>query len=342
MSKPIIITCQPDDQFFLWQNHLYIESCLEVGFEEEQIHILLYVPRERTPNTNWNKLKEIYPKLNIFFYQDKGVQPYLRIYIPILRPHILWQHFSMFPELETKTIIYTDCDILWMKGLDIEKFYDDDVNYMSDAGSYLNYAYFESKKAHVLPEKVLEVEKRDFLQEACSLIGLDKQVIIDNNFNTGGVQYILKNVKASFWEKVQWDTLKIRSFFMGINKEFYESENAGIQSWCADLWAVLWNLWNLNKETKVVPEMDFAWASNPKSFLDKMTILHNAGLSGDYYDNGKEKFPVFFKGKYINGSDPFIDEHLTTVANDETSKKYCTHHYTEKLLELKRKYNLIY
>ena len=44
MSKPIIITAQPDDQYFIWQNHLYIESCLKQGFNQDQIHILLFVP----------------------------------------------------------------------------------------------------------------------------------------------------------------------------------------------------------------------------------------------------------------------------------------------------------
>jgi len=58
--KPIIITVQPDDEYFVFQNHLYIESCLEVGFEQEQIHILLYKPKGRPYNTNWDKLKEHY------------------------------------------------------------------------------------------------------------------------------------------------------------------------------------------------------------------------------------------------------------------------------------------
>src|SRR6185436_9399581 len=147
-KKPILLTCQPDDDFWIWQNHLYIESCLKVGFNEEQLHILLYNPPWRPINTNWDKLKEYYPKLNIYRYTDaeKGVSQHLGVYIPILRPHILWQHFEKFPELEKETIIYTDCDILWTNTKEISKLYEDETCYMSNASSYMNNTYFENKK----------------------------------------------------------------------------------------------------------------------------------------------------------------------------------------------------
>jgi hypothetical protein len=338
MYKPIIITCQPDDQYFIWQNHAYIESCLEQGFEQEQIHILLYKPTFRKYNTNWEKLKTCYPKINIFLYEDRGVEQQLRVYIPILRPHILWQHFEAHPELKEKTIIYTDCDILWLNGLDIEKFYDDKVCYVSDARSYLNHSYFESKKKDILPEKKLQSENRDFLGEICKIVGIDKEVAIENNDNTGGVQYILKNVDASFWKKVEQDTLKIRRHLLQVNKEFFKNENAGIQSWCADLWAVQFNLWYTEHETQVVKELDFAWATDPITKLDRVGIFHNAGIVSDSA-NG---YPAFYKGKYHTGTDPFTDPHLQTVLNNEDSKKHCTHFYLTKLMELKQKYNLNY
>ena len=338
MSKPIIITCQPDDQYFIWQNHAYIESCLEQGFEQEQIHILLYKPTFRKYNTNWEKLKTCYPKINIFLYEDKGVEQQLRVYIPILRPHILWQHFEAHPELKEKTIIYTDCDILWLNGLDIEKFYDDKVCYVSDARSYLNHSYFESKKKDILPEKKEQSENRDFLGEICNIVGIDKKVAVENNDNTGGVQYILKNVDAPFWKKVEQDTLKIRRHLLQVNKEFFKNENAGIQSWCADLWAVQFNLWYRNQETKIVKELDFAWATDPLSKLAKVAIFHNAGIVSDTA-NG---YPAFYKGKYHQGTDPFKDPHLQVVLENEESKKHCTHFYLKHLLELKEKYNLEY
>jgi hypothetical protein len=337
-NKPILITCQPIDQYFIWQNHLYVESCLEQGFEEEQIHILLYKPKGREHNPNWEKLKDVYPKLNIFVYEDDGVQAFLPVYIPILRPHLLWQHFKKFPELEQKTIIYTDCDILWLKGLDIEKLYDDDVCYISDAKSYMNHSYFESKKRDILEEKKEESLSRDFLKEICDIVGIDKQVVIDNNDNTGGVQYILKGVNATFWKKVEVDVLNIRTHLLGINKQFYKDENSGIQSWCADLWALLFNLWYSEKQVRVVPELNFAWSTDPIQKLDTYPILHNAGI----VSVTQGTWPAFYKGKYHAGGDPTNDSHLNTVLNHEETQKYCNWYYANKLKELKLKYNLNY
>lgn len=338
MSKPIIITAQPDDQYFIWQNHLYIESCLEQGFTQDQIHILLYKPKNRQFNNNWNKLKEIYPDINIFLYEDKGVQQFLGVYIPILRPHILWQHFEVYPELKDKTIIYTDSDILWLDTLNINHLLLDNINYVSDASSYLNYSYFENKYKQVIPEKLEEAKSVDFLKEVCNIVGVDKKIVIDNNNNTGGVQYILKNIDADFWKKVETDVLKIRLYLQQVNKIYFKNENDGIQSWCADLWAVQFNLWYRNLETKVVKELDFAWATEPIEKLNSCTIYHNAGVTGKYMND----IPYFYKGAYHTGQNPLLDEHLETVINNEQSKKYCTWYYTNKLLELKNKYNINY
>jgi hypothetical protein len=332
--KPILITAQPIDQYFIWQNHLYIESCLERGFTEDQIHILLYKPKGRADNNNWDKLKSIYPKLNIFLYEDKGVQQHLSTYIPILRPHILWQHFEAFPELQDRTIIYTDCDILWTDKLDIDSLLEDDINYVSDASSYLNYSYFERKNKEILPDK--DLTNRDFLGEICQIVGIDKQVAIDNNNNTGGVQYILKNIDAHIWKKIEEDVIKIRKHLLQVNKEFYKDENAGIQSWCADLWAVQFNLWHFNKTTQVTNKLNFAWASDSIIKLENSPILHNAGIVAEF-QNGHN---CFYKGKYHQGADPTKD--LDLVLNDENSKKFCTWWYANKLKQLKEKYNLNY
>jgi len=338
-KEPILIFAQPNDSFFIWQCHLYIESCVNAGFKIENIHPLIYVPPGReNKNSEWEKLENTYKGLKIYFYEDKGIARHLSIYIPVLRPHVIAQHFEAFPELEKETIIYTDCDILWLKGLDIEKFYDDDVCYISNAQSYMNNSYFESKKRDILEEKKEEASTRDFLKEICDIAGIPKEIAVENNNNTGGVQYILKNVSSSFWKKVEVDTLNIRTHLLGVNKQFYKDENSGIQSWCADLWAVLFNLWYRDKKVKVVPEMDFAWSTDSIAKVDTCGILHNAGIVG----TTQGTWPAFYKGKYHNGGDPTNDVHLNTVLTNEETKKHCNWYYANKLSELKMKYNLNY
>ena len=338
-KKPIIICCQPIDKYFVWQVHLYVESCINIGFDEDRIHVLLYQPKGRPYNSeDWDKLKQCYPKLNIFVYEDKGVQQYLGIYIPILRPHTLWQHFKAHPELEKETIIYTDCDILWIEGLNIEKLFDDEICYISDASSYLNFSYFESKTKDVLPDKLEEYKTRDILKELCAIVGIDKSVAIDNNNNTGGVQYILKNINSSFWKKIEEDVLDIKVYLTNINKEFFESENKGFQSWCADLWAIQFNLWKKEGGVKVAEELAFAWSPDNIEKLKTHKIYHNAGITGTTQDN----YLCFYKGKYHRGEDPMIDPFLDEVLNNEESKKHCTWYYASKLDELRKKYQLKY
>ena len=52
--------------------------------------------------------------------------------------------------------------------------------------------------------------------------------------------------------------------------------------------------------------------------------------------------PYFYNGAYHTGQSALRDEHLETVINNEQSKKHCTCYYTNKLLELKNKYNINY
>lgn len=337
-SKPILVVANPDDSYFVWQCHLYVESCLEAGFEAEQIHILLYKPTWREANPKWDMLRELYPTLNIFLYEDKGVQGYLSVYIPVLRPHILWQHFNRFPELKEKTIIYTDCDILWIKGLDITKFFDDNTNYISEASSYLNHSYLRGKEKDVLHEKAEEFSQIDVVKHLCAIVGISEDVLIKNNNNTGGVQYILKNIDAAFWKKVEEDVIAIRVYLLEVNRLYFKDENSGYQSWCSDLFAVLWNLWLRDQETKVIPELNFAWSTDPIERLDTTTILHNAGIVSEI-GNG---YPAFYKGKYHHGSNPMEDPYLDVILNNKESQKYCTWFYAKKLKELSHKYNLVY
>jgi hypothetical protein len=114
------------------------------------------------------------------------------------------------------------------------------------------------------------------------------------------------------------------------------------------MWAILWNLWLRGQETKCIPEMSFAWATDPLSTLDVFTIYHNAGIAGDLMEYGKDaednklSYPCFYKGKYHQGLNPFTDTQIDIVLNHEESKKHCNWYYTKKLKELNDKYHIDY
>lgn len=337
--KDLRFVCvQPDDTYFTWQVHLWLESLKEIGHSDKAI-VLIYIPTNRTKNTKWQQIIDLYPEAEFHFYQDEGeLDKYLPIYIPILRPWTLWKHFKANPELSNKAIFYCDSDVLFTKNFNVDNFIEDDICYLSNTNSYINATYFESKEKDVLPNKLEEYKTRDILGEVMSLVGVEKQIAYDNNEHSGGAQYFLKDVDATFWNKVMNDSLLIRTYLQKVNRDFFENENKGFQSWCADMWGVLWNLWFRGQQTRVINEMNFSWATDPIEKLEENTLFHNAGIVSTH--NGT--YHCFYKGKYHNGGDPTQDPHLDAILNDEQSQKYCTWFYANKIKELKNKYNLNY
>jgi hypothetical protein len=332
------ICAQPDDQYYLWQTHLWIESLKEIGHSDKAI-VLVYTPKDREANGKWQELVTLYPEAEFFFHKDvDNVDKFFNIYIPILRPYILYQYFKLHPEMKDCAVMYCDCDVVFTKNLNINHLIQDDINYLSDTNSYINASYFDSKIKDVLPEKLEEYKTRDILAETTELAGITREIAEKNNLHSGGAQYLLKNIDAEFWKKVFQDALSIRKYLMSINKQFFKTEESGFQSWCADMWAVLWGVWARDQETKNAPEMEFAWASDPIERLNRVGIFHNAGIT----TQNMPGYPAFYKGAYHTGKNPFNDTHLQTVLNDENSKKYCTHYYVSKMFDINNKYNLNY
>ena len=339
MKELKFICAQPDDVYYTWQVHLWVESLRKLNYSDKAI-VLIFTPKFREKSVKWQKIVDLYPETEFVFYKDEEniVSQKLSVYIPILRPYCLMRYFKDNPEMKNHAVFYCDSDIVFTEKLDIEKYINDDVNYLSDTNSYINARYFDSKTRDVLPEKLEEYKARDILNEAASFVGISREICESNNLNSGGAQYLLKNIDWIFWERMIIDTLYIRVHLMNVNKEFFASEDRGFQSWCSDMWALLWQLWKREQETKIVPELNFAWSTDLITRLETTAILHNAGIVGDQMGN----YPAFYKGKYHMGKDPFKDEHLYDVYENEESKKHCTHHYVTQLIELKNKYNLNY
>ena len=339
MKKELkFVTAQPDDTYYTWQVHMWLESLKKIGQVDKAI-VLIYTPKSRKFNDRWQKVMDLYPEAEFNFYKDeKGdLSDVLRIYIPILRPYVLWKYFKENPEMSSKAVFYCDSDILFMDDFKLDGFLEDDVCYLSNTNSYISSEYFDSKIKDVLPEKLEEYKTRDVLAELTSIIGISREIAEAHSKHSGGAQYLLKNVDSTFWSKVMNDCILIRTYLQKVNREFFENESKGFQSWCADMWAVLWNLWLREQETKVVPELNFAWASDPITKLKITPILHNAGIVSKTMGH-----PCFYKGAYHTGGDPLQDPHLDVVLNNETSKNYCTWYYANQLKELSNKYKLKY
>jgi len=332
------VCVQPDDSYYTWQVHMWLES-LKNRNESDKAIVLIFIPNYREKNPKWQQVIDLYPEAEFHFYKDEhDISSLLGVYIPVLRPYTLWRHWKEHPELSDKAIFYCDSDVLFTQHFDTQQFINDETCYLSDTNSYINASYFDSKIKDVLPEKLEEYKTRDILAEIGSVIGIGREEAEKNNEHSGGAQYLLKNIDAAFWNKVMNDCILIRGYLQKINKEFFENENKGFQSWCADMWAVLWNLWVREKEVKVINEMGFSWAPDPVEKLKTHPIFHNAGIVGAQMDG----YSCFYKGKYHMGADPTKDEHLDVILNDEKSKTKCTWYYANELKKLSNKYKLNY
>jgi hypothetical protein len=311
------ICVQPRLLYYAWQVEVMINNFIKHGINPNNIDILVaWNPNDKTSEPAnkepWDKLANHYSNVRFFFYEDTREQPIH--YISSVRPNILKQHFKAHPELEKEAIFYHDCDIVFTRKPDFNKFINDNTWYLSDTNSYINYDYIMSKGL-------------DVYDKMCKVVQIDPIIPKLMNSNSGGAQYIMKNVDWVFWEFVERDSERL--FYeitkLNIEKKAADPTHHELQIWCADMWAVLWNGWKLGNETKVVPEMDFSWATDPIERWDEKLIYHNAGVTCAC---GRQ----FYKGAFIDRLPYSIEiEHFSQLKNGynyakevvETAQKSC-------------------
>jgi len=363
MRELKFVCCVSDEPRFWWETRVYLNTLKKNGYLDKA-DILIFTFEGKTLTEEWAKMKQEYPEANFFHYPD--VDHITRLtqifsYIPLFRPYILKKHWEKFPELNQKAIFYTDSDIIFLHPIDFSPVLEDDVCYLSDTHTYLNSDYFDSKGSlykdglkkgtpiFVRSDKFEQFKKRDILNETAKICNISREICEKNRFNTGGAQYLLKNIDAAFWEEVMSASMTIRLFLMDVNQQFMqgsspiERENNGFQSFCADMWAVLWTLWGKNIPTRTPKELDFTWSTDEKSAHTRENILHNAGITSDgkirtrikdqNLKNIEVEAPAFYKGAYIN-KHPMADVHiLKEIISHPISSLYHTTTYVGEILD---------
>jgi hypothetical protein len=308
------ICVQPRLLYYAWQVEVMINNFIKHGINPNNIDILVaWNPNDLTTSIQanvdaWDKLAAHYSSVRFFFYQDTRQYPIH--YISSVRPNILKQHFKVYPELESEVIFYHDCDIVFTKQPNWNKFLHDKVWYLSDTNSYINSDYILSKG-------------QDVYDKMCEIVEIDSLIPKLMNSNSGGAQYILKNIDAKYWEKIEKDSEQLYYQISQLNnhKKVADPTHHELQIWCADMWAVLWNGWLRGNETKVVSEMDFSWATDPIKRWEETTIFHNAGVT----DMGK----YFYKGIYQN--------QLPYNIEDTFDEQFCSKLYFNEIKETAQK-----
>lgn len=290
------ISAQPAILYYAWQVEVMLNNFLEMGINLNWVDIVCWKQNGNIPE-EWIKLAQKYAA-RFLFYDDTRETKH---YISSIRPNILKQHFKAYPELKDQTLLYHDCDIIFSKPINWEQFEGDNIWYGSDTKWYISYDYIIGKG-------------QDVFDEMCKIVDIDPQLVIDNNDNSIGAQYILKGIDETFWEDVERDSERLFKEITELNKKKKKEDpkHHELQIWCADMWAVLWNGWKRGHQTLCHDELQFSWGTSSESEFYQYNIMHNAGVVNT--ESG-----LFYKAQYMNKT-PY---HLDLEIKDKTaSKKY--------------------
>lgn len=313
MKEVKYLCAQPADIYYLWQVEVMLHSFLKHGVQPHNIQIVCSYTGQ-VPAV-WQTLANQHPQVGFFFYEDTRFKSG---YVSSVRAHILDKHWKAYPELTEQVIFYHDCDIALVKPIDFTELLEDPICYVSDTVSYIGAKYIQSKGEHYL----------DLMSD---IVGISKHLLIYQEKNSGGAQYLMKNIPQGFWEKVYWDS---EALFRQVNTQIQKDQPShAIQIWCADMWAVLWNLWFYNKIVNVVPQLNFAWGTTRLEDLDQYSIYHNAGIT----EATKEKF---YKANYRRANpyqvkqadfEPTLASYFYVGLIEEVAKITITNQYEDSL-----------
>ena len=301
----IYLSVQPDQPYFHWQVEVYINNFKKVGINPNKIEVVfLYTGR---PTDAARALQQKYNTCRFFFYEDLRPD---KSYIPSIKPWGFYRHMIDYPKLNDEAIFYHDSDIIFNEKIDEGRFEKGDTWYLSDTVSYIGYKYIIGKGA-------------DQFQDMLDVLRLERNVVKNNQANSGGAQYIVKKTTAAFWLKVYEDCPSLYKVMNDWEAKYLEQKPFGyiggnyhpIQKWCAEMWSTLWNAWQFGHQTVVDKELDFVFATDNRNRAESVKIIHNAGVTERAANR------LFYKGAYIN-KDPFLEPNFDWVDQDTASKIY--------------------
>lgn len=286
MDNILFVTAQPDVPYFHWQVKLYTHNFIEKGLNPNNIHVIFSTLGNNKLSQGAEDLKKI--GINIHSYKDERVN---KRYIPSIKPFLIYKWLEEYPEYG-KCFFLHDADIIFRELPNFKKMLNDDICYLSDTIGYIGYDYIMDCCRRYESQHPTS-EKGQLLKEMADTIGISVDLIKENQKNSGGGQYIIKNTDYKLWEKIYLDSFTLYNNMLIYQRKF--PINPGqIQFWTAEMWSVLWNLWLSNFKTKVVDELGFSWATDNVDKYEKFPILHMAGVTDDL------KKTKFYKGDFIN------------------------------------------
>lgn len=343
MKQLHIVTAAPNDLPFFSETAVQLHNARKQGFSHLFRVLVFENPGQFQNNSElckekWEELPKLFPEVKFFFYKDTdNIERIIRVfgYPSLQRPYILKKHFQEYPELQNDAIFYIDGDVLLHRGIDfLTPFIQDNINYLSYTGrkevsyNYISADHFYDKMGNIQEAKKKSFEKEPFWQNFLGEFKLTEQEFASRKDEIGGAQYLLKNVSSEFWDRVLSSSIVIKYYLHTINQKYMkgstaqDKENNGFQSWCADMWAVLFNLWKDGHHTQTPSELNFSWATDPISKWDTTYVFHNAGIAADSFNKRDLD--------YCNNIHTFFSKPIPNV-----NPTICSFNYRNEIIETK-------
>ncbi|MFW6219284.1 MAG: hypothetical protein ACOC33_00320 [bacterium] len=293
-----IISAQPATTYFLWQLKVQVHNFKKLGIDKDYLILIGY--ENKIPKGFLNFAFNTTAK--VFFIKDNRED---KTYSPSIVPFLIKKYIEKKGIYEPTFLL--DSDVIFRKLPSFKRLEKTDNWYVSDTRSYNDSEYILSKGDGLL-------------EEMAKIINIDPENIKKNDKNTGGSQYIIKQNKYEFWDKVEKDCVALYKKLEEVKYNY--NSTSPIQSWTSFMWSILWNAWLFGYETRISKDLNFAWATDKIKNWDKNNILHMAGVTSDLKH-------LFNKLDYVN-KEPFNDEF------SHVSKSYCCYKYVEEIEDYKK------
>lgn len=282
-----------DDSYHTWQALVMLHNFKKFGFID-RVRLLVYYQYSNPNPILINSLKEHFPEVGVYYYKDEGAN--IPGYKSVLRPHVLARHWEEYPELQHDAIFYHDVDIIFSRKPDFDALASGPACYTAEARDYIG------AESYILKKQRGDV----VLGQLVGIVGISPDMAIARDHESGGAQYIIKDVDADFWRKVERDCVLLHLAMLRINRDILgpattpemasNGQTEHIQAWCADMWAVLWNLWRIGKHTHISPEISHSWGSDEGYKWPQFPIMHNAGVT----EQMRVQLKHFAKTRYVD------------------------------------------
>lgn len=280
-----IIFAQPEIVRFEWELEVAITNLQEVK-PDASIYILF---SSFDPSIS-ERLKEKYPQVNIYRYEDDRKD---KSYIPSIRPYLWWKFLEENPEMQEEAFLYIDSDVIFREMVTITEL--GATEWIgSDCSGYLSLEYIRNcKNGERIAKRMM------------SIIGIEEEKINELNGIMLGAQVYVNKPSIEFWKKVYEDCVKMWKMFV--------LQDTNLQIWTAEMWAQAWNMPLFGYTAKTNDDFLFSWATDPIENWEKHKIFHNAGVTEDRKE-------LFFKGVYTDKT-PFKED-FSKISPDFCSKMY--------------------